>query len=67
MMINPVAINARIEVIVDALGLPYSEFENAANGGTNGILSFAERHGQSLDWIIFGDVRPMLLRGNHTS
>lgn len=66
-MINPEAIDARLEVIVDALRLPYSEYENAANGGANGILSFAERHGQSLDWIVFGDVRSMLLRGNNTS
>jgi hypothetical protein len=62
-MIERAALNARLEVIVDALGLPYSEYESAANGGGNGILSFAERHGQSLDWIVFGDVRPMLVRG----
>jgi hypothetical protein len=61
-MIEREAINARLEVIMDALDLPCSEYESAAHGGANGILSFAERHGQSLDWIVFGDVRPMLLR-----
>jgi len=64
-MIDPDAIAARLEVIVDVLGLPYFEYEHAANGGANGILSFAERHGQSLDWIVFGDVRPMLMRAKN--
>lgn len=64
-MIERETINARLEVIVDALSLPYCEYESAVDGGANGILSFAERHGQSLDWIVFGDVRPMLLYGRH--
>ena len=59
-MIDRNAVNARLEVIVDALDLPSFEYESATDGGGNGILSFAERHGQSLDWIVFGDVRPML-------
>jgi hypothetical protein len=59
-MIDLNAVNARIEVISDALDLPDSEIEQATRGEVKGILSFAERHGQSLDWIIMGDVRLML-------
>ena len=58
------AVQARLEVIVDALELPHDEVALAMSSDEE-LISFAARHGQSLDYIWLGDVRPML-RGRPT-
>jgi hypothetical protein len=60
------AIQARLEVVIDALELPYSEIhwtnDDDSEVRLSELIEFAKRCGQSLDWIIEGDVRPMLRR-----
>ena len=53
------AVKARLEVIVDALELPHDEVGRAMSCDEE-LISFAARHGQSLDYIWLGDIKPML-------
>lgn len=53
------AIQARCEVIADALEPDYAEVETIRADET-ALIAFALRHHQSLDWIVAGDVWPML-------
>jgi hypothetical protein len=55
------AILARLEFIADTLSLPYSEVEIAA-ANEEALIEFAERHNQSLDWIIRGNLGVMILQ-----
>lgn len=50
---------ARVEVIADTLGLNYSEVDEAL-ATEEALIEFAERHNQSLDWILIGDVRNLI-------
>lgn len=52
-------IRARVEVAADSLDIPDTEVE-AACANDDGLLAFAARHNQSLDWLVLGDLRPML-------
>jgi len=58
------AVRRRLRLIRAALGLPTAEVEaviNALNTGNEAnLIAFADQHGQSLDWIVRGDLAPML-------
>jgi hypothetical protein len=53
------AVRARIEVVADALRLRDAEVDAAA-ADEEGLIAFARRHNQSLDWLVVGDVRTMI-------
>jgi uncharacterized tellurite resistance protein B-like protein len=58
------AVRRRLRLIRAALGLPAAEVEAVINaldtGNEANLVAFADRHGQSLDWIVRGDLVPML-------
>lgn len=58
-MVDWNAVGARIEVVADSLCLSQEEIE-AATASEDGLLAFVEQHNQSLDWLLLGDMRPML-------
>ena len=59
MSIDRNAILARLEVVADVLELGYAEVI-AASENDDALIDFAVRHNQSIDWLILGNVRPML-------
>ena len=59
MNVRTKAIRKRLGIVADALELPASAIEGAMLDEDT-LVSFALRHGVSLDWLVFGDVRPML-------
>jgi hypothetical protein len=58
------AIRRRLRLIRAALGLPAAEVEAVIDelnvGNEANLIAFAHKHGQSLDWIVRGDLAPML-------
>lgn len=58
------AVRRRLRLIRAALDLPPAEVEDiivALEGGDEAqLIAFAEKYGQSLDWVIRGDLAPML-------
>jgi hypothetical protein len=58
--INDAAVRERLRDIGNALDLPEGELKELLTGQQSGILDFAHKYGQSLDWIFTGDVIPML-------
>lgn len=53
------AIRARLQVIAGALDLPSSEVDEAMKSQP-ALIAFANRHNQSLDYIMLGNIVPML-------
>jgi hypothetical protein len=47
---------ARLEVVIDCLSLPELDPKAIAENDER-LIDFASEHGQSLDWIVMGDVR----------
>jgi hypothetical protein len=56
MTIDHNAILARLEVVSDCLNLPDQDLKAVAKDD-EGLIEFAIKHGQSLDWLVIGDVR----------
>ena len=54
------AIRARVEFVAEVLNLASEEVEKAMT--EDGLLAFARRHHQSLDWLVEGDPRVMIAR-----
>ena len=58
------AVRRRLRLIRAALDLPLAEVNEvvvALDGGDEAqLIAFADKYGQSLDWIIRGDLAPML-------
>ena len=55
-------IQSRLEVIIDALEVPERVVaDDDPKVRFFKLIQFAKRHGQSLDWIVMGDVRCMLI------
>ena len=52
---------SRVELIAEALQLSDAEIEAALLSDLV-LAAFARRYNQSLDWILDGDVREMILR-----
>lgn len=57
------AVRARLHLIADALELPPAEID-AALKSDHAIIAFADRYNQSLDYMVCGDLKPMI-RGRH--
>jgi hypothetical protein len=53
------AVLARLEFIADTLELPYSEVTTAA-ASEEALVEFADRHNQSLEWILLGNLAVMI-------
>jgi hypothetical protein len=49
----------RLQLIAEALDLPESEID-IAMASESGLFEFADRYGQNLDYIVRGDLMPML-------
>jgi hypothetical protein len=47
---------ARLEVIIDSLGLPELDPKAIAEDDER-LIDFTGKHNQSLDWLVLGDVR----------
>jgi uncharacterized protein (UPF0264 family) len=47
---------ARLEVVIDSLNLPELDPKAIAENDER-LIDFAIKHGQSLDWLVMGDVR----------
>lgn len=63
--LNRNAIIARLEVVAMTLGLRDAEVDGVIASDFNtemDLIDFAIRHGQSIDWLLLGDVRSMLTR-----
>jgi hypothetical protein len=56
MNIDRNAILARLELIADSLDLPEQDWSAIAEDDER-LIDFAIEHGQSIDWVILGDVR----------
>jgi hypothetical protein len=54
------AIRDRINLIAHERGLPEAEVARAKTCTDDAILSFARRHGLSLDWLIMGDLKGLM-------
>ena len=54
------AIRARVAYVAEVLNLGDDEVEKAMT--EDGLLAFARRHHQSLDWLVEGDPRVMIAR-----
>ena len=54
------AIRARVAYVAEVLNLGDDEIEKAMT--EDGLLAFARRHHQSLDWLVEGDPRVMIAR-----
>ena len=54
------AIRARVVYVAEVLNLGDDEIEEAMT--EDGLLAFARRHHQSLDWLVEGDPRVMIAR-----
>jgi hypothetical protein len=58
------AVRWRLRLIRAALGLPAADVEAVINaldtGNEANLIAFADQHGQSLDWIVRGDLVLML-------
>ena len=55
------ALIARVELIASVLSIPDGDVTEATHGD-RGLIEFAGRYGQSLDWIVMGDIRGMIAR-----
>jgi hypothetical protein len=55
------AIRARVEFVAEVLNLASEEVDQAVRT-EDGLLAFARRHHQSLDWLVEGDPRVMMAR-----
>ena len=53
--------HVRIELIAGTLNLPHAEVVEAT-ASDEGLIAFARRHNQSLDWILEGDVLGMICK-----
>ncbi|QRM27906.1 hypothetical protein [Microvirga sp. VF16] len=51
---------ARLEVVIDSLGLPELDPKAIAEDDER-LIDFAIKHGQSLDWLVMGDIRSYIL------
>jgi hypothetical protein len=58
-------LKTRIELVCKVLGLPNSEVERALAHDPESVLDFADRTGQSIDWLVFGD--EAMIRGRHNA
>jgi len=62
--IDWIAVRRRLRLVRAPLDLPPKDVEtiidNLARGDETKLIEFAEAYGQSLEWIIRGDVVPML-------
>jgi len=58
--LNLAAVRLRVELVADALALPASEVERAMRNPEQSLIHFAAMHGQSIDWLLLGDVRGMV-------
>lgn len=56
MSINRNAILARLEIVADCLDLSEQDLRAIAEDDER-LIEFAIEHGQSLDWLVMGDVR----------
>ncbi|WP_457091847.1 hypothetical protein [Microvirga sp. P5_D2] len=56
MKIDRNAILGRIEVIADCLELPEQDLKAIAEDDDR-LIEFAKEYGQSLDWLVMGDIR----------
>ena len=54
-------IHARVEFVAEVLNLDHDEVDKAMMS-EDGLLAFARRHHQSLDWLVEGDPRVMIAR-----
>jgi hypothetical protein len=54
-------IHARVDFVAEVLNLDQDEVEKAITT-EDGLLAFARRHHQSLDWLVEGDPRVMIAR-----
>ncbi len=54
------AIRVRLALVVEVLNLDRAEIAQASS--KYGLLAFAHRHRQSLDWLCEGDPRVMIAR-----
>ena len=65
------AIRNRLEFAGDALGISWAEIEplvkasdrelmHSPRGAATDVVAFAVRHGLSLDWLVYGDLRGVL-------
>jgi hypothetical protein len=50
------AVLARLEVVADCLDLPEQDLRAIAEDDER-LIEFAIDHGQSLDWLVRGDIR----------
>jgi len=53
------ALRARLDIIAEALDLPPSEVM-AALTSERALIEFAARYNQSLDWLMTGNLIPMI-------
>jgi hypothetical protein len=56
MNIDRNAILGRLEVVADCLALPEQDLRAIAEDDEC-LIEFAIKHGQSIDWLVLGDVR----------
>ena len=66
MTIHRKATRARVQLVVDAIkkchGREVSQIEvYTAMATDQGLIDFARRYGQSLDWLVLGDVTGMVM------
>ena len=54
---------ARLELIASVLRMPDGEIDEARSGERN-LIEYARRYGQSLDQIVDGDVRGLILKAS---
>jgi hypothetical protein len=54
-------IHARVDFVAEVLNLDHDEVKKAITT-EDGLLAFARRHHQSLDWLVEGDPRVMIAR-----
>ena len=57
--IDRTEIQARLQLIGQTLKLSRSEVDKATRSDAR-LIEFADRHNQSLDWILRGDMRLMI-------
>jgi len=56
------AISTRVTQIIDVLHLGDATGEPADEAGEDRLIEFAANYGQSLDWIMLGDLDPTIRR-----
>ncbi|HYJ43809.1 MAG TPA: hypothetical protein VEW06_05070 [Xanthobacteraceae bacterium] len=51
------AARSRVELVAEALELPFAEVESAmADPEGHSLLAFACQYGQNIDWLVLGDL-----------